>query len=219
MSITNINQQSIQITQQETYTKKGDREAYGQVTTASITSSESVVYDPSQPKDTQYVTDNGYTVDMDKIHAMKEENEQRMVDLFRETVKGGSLKQIGGLRGFIDKIRSSLSNGDTTIAGLSIEINIEITEVTVAKAEEETSANGYWGAEQTSERFLDFAKALSGNDPSKADMLLQAVKDGYDAAEEIWGSALPELSQNTLALTIEKFDAWRDGSDVAAQVE
>ena len=40
------------------------------------------------------------------------------------------------------------------------------------------SVNGYWGVEKTSDRILDFAKALAGNDPSKAQKLLDAFKEG-----------------------------------------
>ena len=49
--------------------------------------------------------------------------------------------------------------------------NLTIDEAAKKKAQEEISEDGYWGVKQTSDRILDFAKALSGNDSSKADLL------------------------------------------------
>lgn len=153
-----------------------------------------------------------YTADMDKVIAMKEETDERLIDLFRNMVKGGTLKQIGGLRGFIAKIKGVEAKDLESVDPQEVvEFEVEITDEAVQKAQADVAEDGYWGAEAVSDRFLEFAVALSGDNPEKADMLLDAVKAGYEAAEEIWGSELPQLSQDTLALTIEKFEAWRDG--------
>lgn len=146
-----------------------------------------------------------YTPDMDKVRAMQEETDNRLIDLLSKTISGSTLKQLGGIRGFIAKFQSGEIKAE--------DVDFEITDEAVAKAQEETAVDGYWGAEQTSDRFLEFAQALSGSDPSKADMLLDAVKEGYKMAEDIWGSELPQLSQDTLEMTIKKFEAWRDSTD------
>ena len=113
------------------------------------------------------------------------------------------LKQVGGLRGVLDRIlKGEPSEEDKDI------LDIEITEEAINKAKEDISEGGYWSAEETSERFLDFAKALSGGDPEKAELLKDAFIEGYKMAEEIWGGELPELSQKTYDLTLEKFDDW-----------
>ena len=57
---------------------------------------------------------------MDKVNAMKEETDQRMIDLFKATIKGGTLKQLGGYIGIIDKVL----NRETT----ELELEIEYTE-------------------------------------------------------------------------------------------
>ena len=72
--------------------------------------------------------------------------------------------------------------------------------------------DGYWGVEQTSERILDFAKALSGNDPDKADLLLDAFKKGFKEATKTWGDELPDISKRTYDAVLEKFDKWKNGS-------
>ena len=51
--------------------------------------------------------------------------------------------------------------------------------------------------------FFDFAKALSGNDPEKADLLLDAFKKGFKEATKSWGQDLPDISQRTYDAVVE----------------
>ena len=81
-----------------------------------------------------------------------------------------------------------------------------------AQAEADIAEDGYWGVEQTSDRILDFAKALGNNDPEKAEEMLEAFKEGYKQAEEIWGDELPEISQKTYDAVLAKFEAWKNES-------
>ncbi len=53
-------------------------------------------------------------------------------------------------------------------------------------AQADIAEDGYWGVEQTSDRILDFAKALSGDDPDKADAMLEAFKKGFEQATKSW---------------------------------
>lgn len=139
-----------------------------------------------------------YKVDMEKVRAMKSETEQRLIDIFFKTSSEGLLKQLGGLRGIIEKL----------ISGEKVDSNFEVTPESIQKAQEDVAAGGYWSPESTSDRFLEFAKALSGDDPAKADILLDAFKNGYKQAEELWGGALPDISKKTYDMTLEKFDDW-----------
>ena len=98
---------------------------------------------------------------------------------------------------------------------------IEVDDETAAEAAKEVADDGYWGVEQTSERMFSFAKALAGNDPTKADSMLEALQKGYDEAAKQWGGELPEICQKTLEVTKKKLTYWRDGvtadnSDIAA---
>ena len=101
-----------------------------------------------------------------------------------------------------DDIWSFLASGDYTV-----------TEAAKLQAQEDISENGYWGVEQTSQRILDFAKALSGGDVSKADLLLDAFKKGYEEATGAWGKELPEISKKTYEAVEEKFAAWKNESN------
>lgn len=142
-----------------------------------------------------------YKTDFAKVTAMKEETDRRMVELFRQSIDSGFLKQAGGLRGVLDRI----------LKGEKVEgIDIEVTEESIKQAQEDVAEGGYWSAESTSDRFIEFAIALSGDDKGKADLLIDAFKEGYAMAEEIWGGELPELSQKTYDMTLEKFENWRN---------
>ena len=79
-----------------------------------------------------------------------------------------------------------------------------------AQAEADIAEDGYWGVEQTSDRILDFAKALAGNDPEKAEEMLEAFKEGFKQATKTWGDELPEISQRTYDAVQEKFEAWKN---------
>lgn len=72
--------------------------------------------------------------------------------------------------------------------------------------------NGPLNAENTSDRIVKFAKAISGGDKNKLDELKDAIKQGFDAVKEIFGE-LPELSQNTYDLVMEKLDKWENGEE------
>ena len=104
-----------------------------------------------------------------------------------------------------DDIWSFLASGDYTV-----------DEAAKKKAQEEISEDGYWGVKQTSDRILDFAKALSGNDVSKADLLLDAFKKGFAEATKTWGKELPDISQKTYDAVLEKFDAWKQEANTSA---
>ena len=65
--------------------------------------------------------------------------------------------------------------------------NLEVGDATRVKAQQEIAEDGFWGVAQTSARAIEFAKALSGGDPSKIALLRDAIEAGYQAAEEARG--------------------------------
>lgn len=89
--------------------------------------------------------------------------------------------------------------------------NFTVDAETKAQAQADIAEDGYWGVEKTSDRILDFAKALSGGDTSKAETLLEAFKKGFEEATRTWGKELPEISQKTYDAVLEKFEAWKNG--------
>lgn len=168
-------------------------------TTESTTSFDetAVVYEKSNAAET--VTTKNSGIDREAIIAqMKADTEARMnqlTDIVKKmmTGQGNAFAMASD-----DDIWSFLASGNYTV-----------TEAAKIQAQEDISENGYWGVEQTSERILDFAKALSGGDVSKADELLEAFKKGYEEATSAWGKDLPDISKKTYAAVEEKFAAWK----------
>ncbi len=104
----------------------------------------------------------------------------------------------------------------TNIADTFRSISDKIDQSTIDEAKESISANGYWGVEKTSDRLVSMAIALSGGDTSKADTLIDAIKEGYNKATDAWGEELPQISKDTLAATLQKMDDWKTGKTSAA---
>lgn len=111
-------------------------------------------------------------------------------------------KQTQQLRDIVEKL--IMQQGEKTKEIGLIEIDAD----TALKAQEEISEDGFWGVKQTSQRMFDFAKALSGGDPAKAQMMKDAFIEGFERAKEAWGGELPEISNKTYDATIKMFDEW-----------
>jgi len=86
--------------------------------------------------------------------------------------------------------------------------NQEVDDSTRLSAQQEISTDGFWGVKQTSDRAINFAKALSGGDPSKIPLLRKSIEEGYKAAEKAWGGELPEICKQTQEATLKGLDDW-----------
>ena len=84
--------------------------------------------------------------------------------------------------------------------------NYTVDPATKAQAQADIAEDGYWGVDQTSDRIIQFANALTGGDPDKIEAMRAAFKKGYAQAEKTWGGSLPEISQKTYDAVMEKFD-------------
>lgn len=142
-----------------------------------------------------------------------------------EKMKAEAEMKTAQLRSLVEKMLLKQGQKFTTLADafdMIKEGTIEVDDETAAEAAKEVADDGYWGVEQTSERMFSFAKALAGNDPTKADSMLDALQKGYDEAAKQWGGELPEICQKTLEVTKKKLTDWRDGvtaeenTDIAA---
>lgn len=97
--------------------------------------------------------------------------------------------------------------------------NFTVDAATKAQAQADIADDGYWGVAQTSDRILDFAKALSGGDPSKIEELKNAFIKGFKQATGAWGRDLPSISSKTYDATIEKFDQWAKEAQKTQEAE
>lgn len=162
-----------------------------------------VVYEKSSDQTSGTVTKK---TDYALVNKLKADAEERTSQL-RSLVEKMMTKQ-GVAIGTADSMWSFLAKGDFTV-----------DEATRAQAQADIADDGYWGVDQTSDRILDFAKALSGNDPEKADLLLDAFKKGFKEATKSWGQDLPDISQRTYDAVVEKFNKWKNGTEETEAVQ
>ncbi len=143
-----------------------------------------------------------YTQNIDLVNQLKADAEARTSQL-RSLVEEMMTKQ-GTTFGIAnsqdgDAIWKFLAKGDFTV-----------DEAAKLKAQEEISENGYWGVNQTSERILSFAKALTGGDPSKIEEMRAAFEKGFSQATKAWGQDLPSISNDTYDAVMAGFDKWAE---------
>ncbi len=91
------------------------------------------------------------------------------------------------------------------------DVEIDLTSLTQEEAQDLVAEDGYFGIEQTSERIADFAINAFGGDPSRLQEMKDAIDDGFAQAQDAFGGALPEISQQTYEEIMNKLD------DFAAQ--
>lgn len=158
--------------------------------------SSGVVYEKnSSTVNTDYVKKNSAL-----IQQLKTDSDARISQL--KGIVEQMMKKQGATIGKADDMWRFLASGDFTV---SADVK--------AQAQADIADDGYWGVEQTSDRIVDFAKALSGGDPAKADKMLEAFKKGFEAATKSWGKELPDISQRTYDAVLKKIDAWKNGTE------
>lgn len=158
---------------------------------ANSVETEAAVYEKSDENDIAKTV--AQKVDYETIDRLKAEADERTAQM-RGLVEKLLLKQGGTF-----DISKGLAN---------VFRNLEVDEATRKQAQEDISEDGYWGVKQTSDRIVDFAKALAGDSPEMAQKMLDAIKEGFKQAGEEWGEDLPDISQQTMKATYEKMDEW-----------
>ena len=137
-------------------------------------------------------------------------------------LKADSEAQVKSLMDIVNKTISgqgkafSMASGDDMWKFLASG-NFTVDAETKAQAQKDIAEDGYWGVEKTSDRIVDFAKALSGGDEKKADELIGAFKKGFEQATKAWGKTLPDISQRTYDRVLEKMDNWKNGTETVSE--
>lgn len=136
-------------------------------------------------------------------------------------------KKITDYSSVVSSMKKELSNKNTQLQNLVNELmgkqankyknladlfkNVNADPATIAQAQKDIADDGYWGVEQTSDRLVSMAQALSGGDSAKADELIAAMKKGFSQATKAWGEDLPDICKNTIDTAVKKMEDWRDG--------
>ncbi len=174
------------------YTDAASQKVSAQSASAQSTKSTAesgVVYEPS--KETKVT--KKYAPDTALINKLKADAEARTSQL-RSIVEQLMCKQANAY-GQANDIWSFLAKGD-----------FEVDPATKAQAQADIAEDGYWGVDQTSDRIISFANALTGGDPDKVEEMRDAFIQGFQQAKKAWGDELPEISQKTYEAVMKKFD-------------
>ena len=128
-----------------------------------------------------------YTPDTNLINKMKADADARTAQL----------------RSLVEKMMTGKANDIWSFLRSG---NYTVDPATKAQAQADIAEDGYWGVNQTSDRIIDFAKALTGGDPDKIEDMRAAFEKGFKKAGKTWGGDLPDISQRTYKAVMEKFD-------------
>lgn len=150
------------------------------------------VYEPSNAVQTDS-TKKIYTPNTELINKLKADADARTAQL-RSLVEQLMTKQ------------STVYSNASDIWSFIKSGQYEVDPATKAQAQADIAEDGYWGVNQTSDRIIQFATALTGGDPDKIEEMREAFKKGYAQAEKTWGGELPEISKQTYEAVMKKFD-------------
>lgn len=166
--------------------------------TAAVAEEEAAVYEKSDStvKSATYKASNS-KVDQATIDKLKADADARYAQL----------------ASLVEKLMTKQSNtyqyatlSDLMKAVKSGEVPVDAA--TVAQAKKDVADDGYWGVEQTADRIVSFAKALTGGDADKIEEMRAAIEKGFKAATKTWGDKLPDISSKTYDRVNELLDEW-----------
>ncbi|MEG0963736.1 MAG: hypothetical protein RSF88_12895 [Lachnospiraceae bacterium] len=184
------------ITSAASYTAATDVSAYKKekATTPKDTANTAAVYEKNSNSNAS--STKGIYAKEDVVARLKADTEARTSQLrsLVEQMMSGQGNRIGQAD---DGMWKFLAKGDYTV-----------TPQVKSQAQADIAENGYWDVTQTSDRIVEFAKALVGDDPKKAESMRSAFEKGFKAATKSWGSELPDISQKTYGAVMSKFDQW-----------
>ena len=91
--------------------------------------------------------------------------------------------------------------------------NYKLSEADRAKAQQMVGEDGFFGAKQTTDRIMSFAKALVGEGASeeKIEKMRSAVQKGFNDVARMFGGFdnLPDVTKDTYKSIMKSFDDWK----------
>ncbi len=171
-------------------------------------SAEGVVYEKTDDK----VAKGNKLYNRDAIVGKLKADQEARIASMQSLVESllGKQRNLFDIAGLSDKQLGSMNLAKTfrSAAGMASPEDI-------ANAKQSISEDGYWGVNQTSDRLVSMAIALSGGDTAKADEMMAAIEKGYEKATKAWGEKLPQICQDTMDATRQKMDDWKKGVTTA----
>ncbi|MCL2248531.1 MAG: hypothetical protein FWC13_04615 [Oscillospiraceae bacterium] len=90
--------------------------------------------------------------------------------------------------------------------------NLQLNATERAEAQALVAEDGFFGVSQTTDRIMDFARAMVGENasPEQIEEMRAAVQRGFDDVSRMFGGFdnLPQVSRDTHAAIMSQFDDW-----------
>ena len=170
----------------------------------------------SKNTSTTTTTAEGVVYESSNIKNMSEKERASLV----EKLKADADARVSQLRSLVEKMflqqGQKITDSDSMWKFLASG-DFTVDKATADAAKEAISEDGYWGVKQTSQRIFDMAVALSGGDSEKMDDMLEAFKKGFQQATKTWGKELPDISQQTYAAVLEKFENYKNENSTTTE--
>ena len=97
--------------------------------------------------------------------------------------------------------------------------NLQLNDAERAEAQALVSEDGFFGVSQTTDRIMDFARAMVGQNasPGQIEEMRTAVQRGFDDVARMFGGFdnLPQVTRDTHAAIMAQFDDWAAGAGAA----
>jgi len=158
------------------------------------------VYEKSQDSSATETAVKKYTPNTELVNMMKADQEALTNQLLSYVQK--SLMGQGNALASTDSVWQYLASG-----------NFTVDEAAKEEAKKSLEEGGYWSVEKTSDRIVEFAKALTGGDPSQVEKMRDAIEEGFKQATKTWGKDLPDITNDTYKAIQDKLDQWAAGAD------
>lgn len=117
------------------------------------------------------------------------------------------------VKAFEDTIRSMLAQQGETINLTFRGMDLHVTELQSAEAAKSIEEGGEYSVNNVADRIMTMAKALAGDDPTKIDMLRNAVIKGFNGAAGLLGKnsldEMPDITHDTYDNVMKQFDEWK----------
>lgn len=191
MSVNGVSNVSSGSDSYSNYSSTSKKTAEATAETTAQTKNEGVVYEKNTDSTKKYKPN------AELIARMKADADERTAQ-FRSLVEK-MMTQQGSAVGKADNMWKFLAGG-----------NFTVTADVKAQAQADIADDGYWGVNKTSDRIIDFAKALTGGDPDKIETMRKAFEKGFKQATGAWGKDLPDISNKTYSAVMDKFDKWAE---------
>ncbi len=217
--------------QQASYSYSASLSVKTSTTTKSDAKAEEAAATAATPEDTVEITGNQpqtdsskqiYKPDLEKVDYLKsvmEKNAQTLRDMAQRMLGDQGLSGAGFFSEGWKPWESGAGNASSMMSQFEASFNMSfsmsssftVTDDMRAEANALIGEDGPLGVKAVSQNILDFAKAITGGDPSKIDAMQKAVQKAFDEVSEMFGGfdKLPSVTQKTYDAVIKGFDDWR----------